>query len=198
MKLPSQKEIVQLHKKYAPTENDFELVYAHCQVVAEIALWCADNTKGSVDKPLLEAAALLHDIGSHPFLAAMGTNVAFRRIYPQHALMGAKLLADEGFDPIICSIVETHPLLGVTKEEFVRYNTAMPARDYVPDTIEGRLLCYADRFHSKNPTFSRYETYLEQLKHQFPEQAAKFEDWAKEFGIPDVEALAKKYNHPIR
>ncbi|MCA9332804.1 HD domain-containing protein [Candidatus Saccharibacteria bacterium] len=191
-------DIIALHKKYAPSEEDFNLVYEHCSVVAEIALWCAGNTHEPVDRELLRTAALLHDIGSHPFLAAWSVNESYSRIYPQHAMMGAKLLAEEGLDPNICSIIETHPLLGVSKEEIIENKTAMPARDFIPQTIEGRLLCYADRFHSKKPIFSKYDTYLENLKQKFPKQAVKFEAWAKEFGIPDIELLAKKYGHPIR
>jgi uncharacterized protein len=70
--IPTFEEIQKLHQKYASfatAPNLDEQVFEHCQVVSEVALWCADNTDDSVDRELLQAAALLHDIGTYPFLA---------------------------------------------------------------------------------------------------------------------------------
>lgn len=33
-------QIEELHRKYAPNDKVYELVYGHCQVVNEIAQWC--------------------------------------------------------------------------------------------------------------------------------------------------------------
>jgi uncharacterized protein len=192
-------EIERLHHKYAPNDKVYNLVYGHCQIVCEIALWCVDNIKDetTVDVPLLRAAALLHDIGTYILFDDEG-KVANNRMYPQHAILGAKIVADEGIDMRISKIIETHVLLGLTKQEIIDNPWILPARDYEPDTIEGELLCYADRFHSKHPAFNAYDTFLQGLKKSLPLQAAKFEAWSKRFGIPDIDALAKKYNQTVR
>ena len=192
-------EIVGLHKKYAPNDTVFELVYGHCQIVCEIALWAADNikTNAQVNTDLLQSAALLHDIGTYVFFDDNGKGLN-DRLYPQHAILGAKILADEGIDKSITDLIETHILLGLSKQEIVEKPWPLPARDYLPSTIEGELLCYADRFHSKHPTFNAYDTFFAKLKESLPQQAAKFEAWSKRFGIPDIETLAKKYNQPVR
>ncbi len=195
----NKQEIERLHHKYAPNDKVYDLVYGHCQVVCEIALWCADNIKDEtkVDLDLLQSATLLHDIGTYILFDDEG-KVANNRMYPQHAILGAKIVADEGIDMRISKIIETHVLLGLTKQEIIDTPWILPARDYEPDTIEGELLCYADRFHSKHPTFNAYDSFLEGLKKSLPLQATKFEAWSKRFGIPDIDTLAKKYNQPVR
>lgn len=192
-------EIKQLHHKYAPNDKVYDLVYCHCQIVCEIALWCAAHVKGKVkvDLPLLQAAALLHDIGTYILFDNEG-RVANNRLYPQHAILGAKIVADEGIDMRIAKIIETHLLLGLTTQEIIDRPWILPARNYEPDSIEGELLCYADRFHSKHPTFNDYDSFLQGLKDGLPLQAAKFEALSKRFGVPDIETLAKKYHQVVR
>lgn len=195
----NKQKIERLHHKYAPNDKVYDLVYGHCQVVCEIALWCANNIKDDtrVDLDLLQSAALLHDIGTYILFDNEG-KVANNRMYPQHAILGAKIVADEGIDIRISKIIETHILLGLTKQEIIDTPWVLPARNYEPDTVEGELLCYADRFHSKHPTFNAYDSFLEGLKKSLPLQAAKFETLSERFGIPDIDSLAKKYKQPIR
>ncbi len=198
-KLPSIDEIEKLHRKYAPNDKVYNLVYGHCQIVCEIALWCVDQMKDSskVDKDLLRASCLLHDIGTYLFFDEEA-KVSNDRMYVQHAILGSKILADEGIDSRICRLVQDHVLMGLSKEEIASRPFPLPNKDYIPDSIEGRLLCYGDRYHSKHPVFNSYDFFLKILEADLPLQAKKFKDWAKEFGIPDVKKLADKYQHPIR
>ena len=191
--------IEELHRKYAPNEKVYQLVYGHCQVVNEIGQWCAANIGDSeqVDIDLLANAALLHDIGTYILFDAEG-NVANEKLYPLHAILGAKIVADEGLDPRVAEIIETHVLLGLSKQEILARPWSLPARDYIPQTIEGELLCYADRFHSKKPIFNAYEAFLKRLMEDLPTQAERFEEWSNRFGVPNVEALARKYRQPVR
>ncbi|MGB3009596.1 MAG: HD domain-containing protein [Candidatus Saccharimonadales bacterium] len=197
--LPEIAEIKRLHKKYAPNEKVYELVYGHCQIVCEIALWCADNLANDVklNTDLLKASCLLHDIGSYAFFDENG-KVTNERLYPQHAILGARILEDEGFGKKIVDTVSTHVLLGLSKQEIIDIPWYLPERDYMPTSLEGELLCYADRFHSKHPTFNTYDTFLAKLKRSLPLQAERFELWRERFGLPDVPRLAEKYNQPIR
>ncbi len=192
-------KIEKLHRKYAKNEILFNLVYEHCQVVTEIAIWCAENIDEPVDLDLLKTSCLLHDIGSYGFL-----NDSFdRKYYVQHAILGSKILEAEGYSEELCSIVETHVVLGLTKDEIEENGMKLPLKDYTPKTIEARILCYADRFHTKDagtlkPVFNSFEYYRKKLKSGLPKQEQKFIDWSEEFGIPDIENLAKKYDHHIR
>lgn len=194
--IPDVPAIKALHRKYAQDDHAFEKVFTHCQIVADIALSVCDNLKEPVDKHLLQTAALLHDIGSYALLDEVLKNHNYY-FYQQHAILGAKILLDEGIDSRIAALVETHLQLGITKQEIVQHGFALPARDYVPQTIEGEILCYADRFHSKAPKFNSFETYSAKLGRILPSHVAKFEAMAKKFGQPDLQALSRKYHHPI-
>lgn len=195
----SAQEIKNLHRKYAPNDEAYDLVYGHCQIVNELALWCADRIKEKqpIDRGLLSSAALLHDIGTYVFFA-QENNTGRNSLYAQHAILGAKIIADEGIDSQIVQIVETHVLLGLSKQEIIEKPWPLPARDYIPRNIEGEILCYADRFHTKSPTFNTYKAFLKHLEQNFPLQAIRFEALSKKFGIPDIEKMARKYNQPIK
>jgi uncharacterized protein len=201
--LPTYEEIKTLHRKYAEfvtAPGAFSLIFEHCQAVNDIALWCAKNTDEPVNTELLQAAALLHDIGSYPFVDADGA-ISGQGFYPQHAILGAKILLDEGLNPRIAQIVETHLLLGLTKDEIEHprgRKWALPARDYEPQSVEAELLCYADRFHSKGPNFNSYASFYTSLEENLPQQAAKFKAMSERFGVPDLVPLAKKYRQPIK
>lgn len=203
--IPDTQTIIALHKRYAgfvkaDTELLFERVFTHCQIVAEIALWCADRIDMAVNRDVLCAAALLHDVGTYPFFDADGRTDGYG-FYPMHAILGGKLVLDEGFDPRIAAVIETHIMMGLSEAEIHPEDGRdwpLPHRDYRPSSIEGEILCYADRFHSKDPQFNGYQVYLAKMRKMLPLQAPKFEADAKRFGIPDIAALAQKYNQKVR
>ena len=190
-------KIEEVHNRYAQNEHVLNLVYGHCQIVVEIALWCVDQNNLDVDKELLVAACLLHDIGTYAIFDAKGLDDNEHN-YKQHAVFGAALALEEGFDIRVADAIRTHLLMGLSQKEIVDSGFGMPQKDYFPATIEARLLCYADRFHSKQPTFNAYEPFLAKLSKVLPEQAEKLRQSAEEFGVPDIEAMAVKYGHPIR
>lgn len=193
--VPSVNDIQSLHKRYAFNDADFELVFGHCQIVNEIAQWCVNKNNLEVDEKLLEAACLLHDIGTYGLLQdATGS----KKFYPQHAILGATILKEEGMDDKIVEIVRTHVLLGLNKEDIEKQGWALPLKDFEPKTLEAKVLCYADRFHSKSPHFNSAESFMNSLEKDLPNQAKKFKAMIDEFGLPDVDALAQKYQHPIR
>jgi uncharacterized protein len=79
----------------------------------------------------------------------------------------------------------------------------IPEKDYRPTTAEERLVMYADKFHSKeklsNLVFNSYEWYENFVTKKFGQHnAQKWHDLAQEFGKPNLEILAKKYNQEIR
>ena len=195
--IPGISIIDEVHHRYAQNDFVYKLVYEHCEIVAEIATWCVEQKNLSVDKDLLKASCMLHDIGTYALFDNKGID-GNEHNYKQHAIFGAALVLEEGFDSRVADIIRTHVLMGLSKKEIEEGRFGMPQKDYFPTTLEARLLCYADRFHSKHPTFNSYDTFLERLAKVLPKQAEKFRQSAEEFGIPDIKALANKYGHPIR
>lgn len=132
---------------------------------------------------MLASAALLHDIGTYVLFDDNG-KVGNERLYPLHAILSAKIIADEGIDSRVASLVETHILLGLSKQEIIEKPWPLPARDYIPSSVEGELLCYADRFHSKRPTFNAYDTFLARLKEGLPERPPSSRSGQKDLVCP--------------
>jgi uncharacterized protein len=62
--IPDTFMIEAIHRRYAQNDIVFKLIYEHCQIVAEIAEWCVEQKNLLVDKNLLRASCLLHDIGT--------------------------------------------------------------------------------------------------------------------------------------
>ncbi len=195
--IPTKSEIEEVHRRYAQSDVVFKLVYEHCQIVSDIANWCVEQKHLDVNNDILEAGCLLHDIGTYALFDANGLDNNEHN-YKQHAIFGAALAIEEGFDTRIADMIRTHVLMGLTKEEIVANSFGMPQKDYIPATIEARLLCFADRFHSKKPTFNAYEPFLARLSEQLPDQAVKLRASAEEFGVPDIKTMAEKYGQPIR
>ncbi|MHA2429515.1 MAG: HDIG domain-containing metalloprotein [Promethearchaeota archaeon] len=107
-------------------------VRRHSLKVAEKALVIAEGiTKMKVNQNLLEIGALLHDIGrskTHGF---------------KHALIGGKILRERGFPEELARICETHILGGLDKED--AKTVGLPERDFLPNSIEEKIICLADK-----------------------------------------------------
>jgi len=102
-------------------------VVAHCRAVRDLALTYAD---GIADRDLIEAGALLHDIGrgvTHDL---------------HHAEAGGAICRAFGLDERIERIVERHIGAGLTADECSLQGLA--PRDCVPQTIEEKIVAHAD------------------------------------------------------
>ncbi len=114
-------------------------VIEHCKTVAEYARKIAVNIKGCAKKkgqPIdldMEAVflgGLLHDIGRS---RTHGIN---------HAVEGRKIAIENGLSDKLVNIVERHIGAGITMEEAQRLG--LPAKDYLPVTIEEKIVAHAD------------------------------------------------------
>jgi HD superfamily phosphodiesterase len=63
--IPSDLEIEKLHRKLAPSQVVFDLVYSHSMAVHAIAKQLIDTRHIGVDRNFVLAACLLHDIGAY-------------------------------------------------------------------------------------------------------------------------------------
>jgi uncharacterized protein len=106
-----------------------EKVIAHCRAVEECACEYARHNS-SVDLSLVQAGALLHDIGR-------GSTHTIA-----HAQQGADLLRSKGFSEKIARIVECHTGAGLTADECSMLG--LLPRDCIPLTMEEKIVCHAD------------------------------------------------------
>jgi uncharacterized protein len=123
-------------------------VAAHSKKVAKIALEVACELKRNgfeVDLELVERGALLHDTGRS---VTHGL---------EHGYFGGKILRKKGEREEVARIVERHVLGGISREEAERMS--LPARDFIPETIEERIVSYADKLSDRNK-IQRIEKYL--------------------------------------
>ena len=108
----------------------------------------------SLNLDLVRNGAMLHDIGiikcHAPKILCMGD-----RPYISHGICGAEMLraygAQNGLDlEAYARICERHTGSGITAQEVIASKMPIPARDYLPETLEEKLVCLADKFFSKS------------------------------------------------
>lgn len=106
-------------------------VIAHSIAVADLALEICDiRWKDLADRELVEAGALLHDIGRS------------KTQQIDHAVIGVEIGRELGLDPRILLIIERHIGAGITQDEAEALG--LPAKDYLPETIEEKIVAHAD------------------------------------------------------
>ena len=158
-RIPSQSECLELM-----AEVDLaSAVVRHSVAVKNIALGFAEDLEKQgvlVNKPLLCAAALLHDI------MKTGAQVC-------HGIEGGEFLRSKGFHEV-ASVVEKHCLSNLDDLRFI------------PKTIEEKLLMYADLRISEGSTVSLDERFS-QLKKRYkptnPENFKRYLNFARQLEI---------------
>ncbi len=195
MNLPTLQQIERLHRKQAKSHTACHLIYTHCTIVAEIAEQIIIAKNLAIDLPFIRLASLIHDIGAYAFIAEDGT--IDKANYIRHGIVGAKILHEEGFDEAFCRIAERHTGVGLYQEDILKDNLPLPVKDYVAETLEEKLVMYADKFHSKDPCFHSFSWYCRYIGRFGDKKVVAFKQLAEEFGIPDLAHLIHKYNMPI-
>lgn len=137
--------------KFYPEEPRLrDLLFTHSRCVADLALEiCNRHPELGADRKFIEEAAMLHDIGiatcEAPGIYCFGTLP-----YICHGIEGARMLAEEGMlrHARVC---ERHTGSGLSAADILDQALPLPPRDMLPITIEEKIICYADKFYSKNP-----------------------------------------------
>lgn len=197
MKIPTSKEIENLHRKYSPSSGAFQSVWNHCQIVSQLAVDISEDSK-KTNTELIKIGALVHDIGVYKLIVDGEIN---RDKYITHGLLGYELLKNEGFDETICGFALRHTGVGIDKQDVIDGQLPLPIADYRPQSEEEEIVMYADKFHSKSlsPTFNSVNWYANFVTEKFgPNMASKFQALIEKYGLPDIEKLAKQHNQPIR
>ena len=151
MPTPSRKECIRLLLQTGMPEH----IQKHSRIVAEVALYLGrllNRNGGRLNLPVLEAAALLHDIGKPEGLAT-GEN---------HAELGGRMLEELGYADI-APIVRDHVRLdaaqvqgGVTESLLVNYADKRVQHD--------RIVSLQSRFEDLIARYARTEAHAAGLR----------------------------------
>ncbi|MEM2341640.1 MAG: TIGR00295 family protein [Candidatus Bathyarchaeia archaeon] len=146
--LPSPEEAFKILEKVG-CSND---VIKHCEAVAKLAVQIAKECVKNgikVDIQLVYIGAILHDIGRS------------KTHKVHHAIVGAEIARSMGLPEQVISIIERHVGGGITSEEATKLG--WPKKNYVPETIEEKIVCYADKLIEGSRVVSIEET-IERFK----------------------------------
>jgi uncharacterized protein len=129
-RLPTRKEALTLLRKTGCSTN----VIKHSETVTQLALEIARacQTRGlDVNTQLVEIGAVLHDIGRSE------THTV------DHGIAGARIAKSLDMPKPIIQIIKRHVGGGITIQEARRLG--WPEDVYIPQTIEEKIVCYADK-----------------------------------------------------
>ena len=122
--IPDPKRCIELLRENGCSED----VINHCMAVRDVAVKIAKKAHANIE--LVEAGALLHDIGrsrTHGIL---------------HGVEGVKIAKEIGLPISIILIIERHLGAGIPKDEAVKLG--LPAKDFIPETLEEKIVAHTD------------------------------------------------------
>lgn len=135
--------------KYYPEDNELRhILINHSQSVARKALQIvSSHPELHLDAQFVEEAAMLHDLGifrtDAPGIQCFGSDP-----YICHGRLGAEILRKEGYERH-ARVCERHTGAGITCKEIIAQGLPLPHQDFLPETMEEKVICYADKFFSK-------------------------------------------------
>jgi len=124
-----------------------------------------------VDLELLEVGGYLHDIGRS---VTHGVG---------HAVESTRIIKGFGFSEPVIRLVERHVGAGITAEEAERLG--LPKKDYIPKTLEEKILAYADKFLESKLEFKTIngEEIVERKDVESDTIESTLERFRKKFGV---------------
>ncbi|WDP90926.1 MAG: HD domain-containing protein [Desulfobacter sp.] len=173
---------------YKPGSELYEVLVDHSRRVADKSLEIAQglNADLNLDLDFIETAAMLHDIGifktSAPAIGCRGD-----RPYICHGYLGRELLDDLNLPSAYGLVAERHTGAGITLDNIMEAGLPLPRREMVPQTLEEKIICCADKYFSKHPknrnkTMTR-DKIINELRRINPGHARRFAAWAGELGL---------------
>lgn len=175
-----------INKYFKPETKAHALLVAHSSMVAKIALEAAKRVSDkNPDLDFIYEAAMLHDIGICRVRAKIPGCQHHGPDYIHHGYLGREILEQEGL-PVHGLVCERHVGVGITKKE--AHGLDLPCRNMIPVTLEEKLICYADKFHSKNGhtngVILSVDEIMQRLEAFGPDKPNIFRKWVDEFGVP--------------
>jgi uncharacterized protein len=174
-----------IEKYYSPDSRAYYFLICHSNKVTEKALKVAQRVEHlNPDRKFIEEAAMLHDIGifltDEPAIGCYG-----HKAYLCHGYLGRELLEKEGF-PVHALVCERHVGVGITAQDIAEKNLPVPKREMMPLSIEEQIICFADKFFSKDADSLLKEKPLDRVRKGIAkfgdEKLRKFDVWLEIFG----------------
>lgn len=162
MDLLSREEAIKILNEVGLGQN----IVSHSIAVADKALEIAQQLIENgitLDLNLVEIGALLHDIGRSKIHGW------------HHAAEGGEIIREKGLSEKVARIAETHILGGFSKKD--AQLLGLQVRRYIPETIEEKIVCYADKL-TKGTNYIPIEE--------------RFDIWATDYGKTPILKNAKK------
>ena len=138
-----------LAKFYDRRSKTFGILVDHGRQVGQKAMAAAAKVAHlNPDLDFIHNAALLHDIGIM-LTDSPGFRCHGKHPYICHGFLGRELL-DSIRLPQYGLVSERHVGVGISSDDIRSFTLPLPERDMVPVSIEEQIICYADKFFSKN------------------------------------------------
>jgi uncharacterized protein len=174
--LPNREQAIGLlHKNNCPPQ-----VIRHCLSVADLAIETAREllAKGlKVDVELVEAGAILHDLGRS------------KNHTVGHGVVGAQMAQSLGLPQPLVNIIKRHVGGGISAEEAAVFG--WPKDSYMPQTLEEKIVCYADKLIDKSRRVS-IEIEIGRLQKENKIEAA---DRIRKLNIEITDLLGNSHDH---
>lgn len=130
MRLPTRQEALKKMREAGCNPS----VLDHCVSVTRLALRLADEFKRrgfTVNKKLVEAGALMHDLGRSKTHSV------------EHGAIGGQLSRKMGLPEPLSRVIERHVGAGITPEEASKIG--LSEGNYIPETLEEKIVAYTDK-----------------------------------------------------
>jgi uncharacterized protein len=169
-----------INEFYDPHSEVYSILVEHSELVTGKALKIAKNVPWlNPDLEFIKQAAMLHDIaifqtdaqeigchGTHPYVV--------------HGFLGSIILEKKGL-PRHALVCERHVGAGISSEEITDHKIPLPVRDMIPQSIEEIIICFADKFFSKDPNHKKKEKSIaevvESISRYGRKQTNRFMEW---------------------
>ena len=137
-----------IEEYYDRNSQAYDILVVHSRRVTDKALEIAHkHPEMNFDLTFIEEAAMLHDIGiflcDAPSIDCHGTEP-----YIRHGLLGAELMRKKGY-PRHALVCERHTGTGISRKMIEEQNLPLPHQDFLPVSLEEKLICFSDKFYSK-------------------------------------------------
>ncbi len=169
---------------YKIDSKSYQLLVEHSKAVAQKAVEIAKNVPQlNPDLKFIEEASMLHDIGifltNAPKIECFG-----KKTYVCHGYLGGEILKKEGY-PKHALVCERHVGVGISIKDIEEQKLPIPKREMIPISIEEQIVCFADKFFSKNEEFLSKEKSLDKIRKgllKYGENKTRiFDEWIIKF-----------------
>jgi len=173
-----------IQKYYQIDSKSYQFLVIHSKAVTKKAIEIAKKVPHlNPDLKFIEEASMLHDIGI--FLTYAPKIECFgKKQYICHGYLGREILEKEGF-PKHALVCERHVVVGISIKDIEEQKLPIPKREMIPISIEEQIICFADKFFSKNKEFLCKEKSLDMIRNDLlksgNDKVKIFDEWIEKF-----------------